>query len=221
MTRFKVDPEYREGIRYGTVRAKNRALELNKELESRHSFGKDAADKFFRDESVPKVTSSGTITIGTDCSGMEAPIQAIRNLRIKYKHKFSCDNDEGCVKTISANFPPEQLYDNVISRDNDQVAEVDVYAAGFPCQPFSTAGKQLGFNDMKDGGRGIVFFRILKYLQNRRPKIFTRENVKGTVTLEEGKYLRVILDALHAIGVPESQTGETPARGLYEFIGTY
>ena len=78
MTRFKVNPEYREGIRYGTVRAKKKALELNKELESKHSSGKDAADKFFRDESVPKITSDGTITIGTDCSGMEAPIQAIK-----------------------------------------------------------------------------------------------------------------------------------------------
>lgn len=216
MTRFKVDPEYREGIRYGTVRAKNRALELNKELESRHSSGKDAADKFFRDKSVPKITSDGTIKIGTDCSGMEAPIQAITNLQIKHKHKFSCDIDEGCVKTITENYPPETLYDNVISRDNDQTPEVDVYAAGFPCQPFSTAGKQLGFDDMKDGGRGIIFFRVLKYLQSRRPKIFILENVKGIVSLEEGKYLKVILDALHAIGKPKSQPGETPGRGLYE-----
>ena len=69
---------------------------------------------------------------------------------------------------------------------------------------------------MKDGGRGIVFFRILKYLQNRRPKIFILENVKGIVTLEEGKYLKVILDELHAIGMPDSQPGETPGRGLYE-----
>ena len=95
MTKLKVDPEYREGIRYGTVRAKKKALELNKELESKQSSGKDAADKFFRDESVPKIISDGTITIGTDCSGMEAPIQAIKNLQIKYKHKFSCDIDEG------------------------------------------------------------------------------------------------------------------------------
>ena len=50
----------------------------------------------------------------------------------------------------------------------------------------STAGKQLGFDDMRDGGRGIVFFRILKYLQNRQPKIIVLENVKGVVILEDG-----------------------------------
>ena len=39
---------------------------------------------------------------------------------------------------------------------------VDVYVAGFPCQPFSTAGKQQGFEDSK--GRGTIFHHILEYI---------------------------------------------------------
>ena len=70
--------EYQENVRYGGVRAKKKALELNKELKSRHSSAQGEGDKFHTNKSQPKATSGGTITIGTNCSGMEAPIQAFR-----------------------------------------------------------------------------------------------------------------------------------------------
>ena len=214
---FQKNADYREYIRYGTITAKNKALELHKELNPRQSSGEGEKDNFFVNASKPKATSGRAIRIGTDCSGMEAPIQAMRNLKVKHDHVFSCDNDEYVRATIEANFPCKDLYENVMSRDNDQVADVDVYVAGFPCQPFSTAGKQLGFDDMKGGGRGCIFFRILKYIQNRRPHIFILENVKGLVNLDGGKYLKIILDSLHDIGKTDvNEQGGTSGRSLYE-----
>lgn len=40
------------------------------------------------------------IKIGTDCSGIEAPIQALENLGIPYRHVFSCDIDPYCIQSI-------------------------------------------------------------------------------------------------------------------------
>lgn len=48
--------------------------------------------------------------------------------------------------------------------------------AGFPCQPFSKAGKQLG----RDDDRGILFDEIAKILEFRKPKFFILENVPFT-----------------------------------------
>ena len=44
-----------------------------------------------------------TLEAGTDCSGIEAPVQALRLLNIPHKHIFSCDNDPHVVKSIEAN----------------------------------------------------------------------------------------------------------------------
>ena len=162
----------------------------------------------------PKATSA-KITVGTDFSGMEAPIQALRNIKeIKFKHVFSCDNDESSQQTIFTNFPPKIFAKNIVGRDNTQLPTVDVYVAGFPCQPFSTAGLQRGFADTKDG-RGELFWEVLRYIEDRRPKIFILENVEGLTTLDEGKTLAVIMKALKNVG-SVGKSGETKTKGIYD-----
>ena len=80
------------------------------------------------------------IRIGTDCSGMEAPIQAMRNLTLDYAHVFSCDSDQHVRATIDANFPHGSMYPGIAVCNNHETPETDVYVVGFPCQPFSLAG---------------------------------------------------------------------------------
>ena len=99
---------------------------------------------------------------------------------------------------IEENFQPKLFFDDIATREISHVPEVDIYVAGFPCQPFSTAGKQQGFSD--DKGRGTVFFHIVEYLKAKRPKVFILENVKGIVSLENGKYLKSIISVLESIG---------------------
>jgi len=142
---------------------------------------------------VPK-----SIKVGTDCSGMEAPIQAIRNLGVNFEHTFSCDFNPNCRATIEANFPHALMYNDLTKRDNKKAPKVDIYVAGFPCQPFSSAGLQQGFKDKK--GRGEVFFYILDYLVRHKPRVFILENVSGLVTLEKGTYMNDILAELKGLG---------------------
>lgn len=138
------------------------------------------------------------ITIGTDCSGMEAPVQAMRNLGVKYEHSFSCDICKFARATIEANFPHGQMYTDVTTRDNDAAPAVDVYVAGFPCQPFSSAGLRQGFADLR--GRGTIFFDIRDYIDKKRPKVFVLENVRGLQSINKGAYFRAIMESLEKLG---------------------
>lgn len=72
----------------------------------------------------------------------------------------------------------------------------DILAGGFPCQAFSQAGRQLGFND----ARGTLFFEILKIAKARRPEILILENVKRLKTHDGGRTFSVITNSLREIG---------------------
>ena len=72
------------------------------------------------------------------------------------------------------------------------VETFDVLCAGFPCQPFSSSGKQGGFKDP----RGNVFFGILKFIKEKKPKIIFLENVKNLLSHDTGKTLNTIVNLL-------------------------
>ena len=73
--------------------------------------------------------------------------------------------------------------------------------AGFPCQPFSSAGKRNGFADT----RGTLFFEIERILQdkikeNNPVKGFLLENVEGLLTHDNGNTLSIIVNHLEKLG---------------------
>lgn len=61
----------------------------------------------------------------------------------------------------------------IVDNEIETIPEHDILCAGFPCQPFSKAGKQLG----RDDDRGTLFDEIAKILKFRKPKFFILENV--------------------------------------------
>lgn len=136
------------------------------------------------------------ISIGTDCSGMDAPIQAIKNLKIDYIHKFSSDIDKYCIQTIKANFNPEIIFGDITKRDIKKVPYVDIYVSGFPCQPFSQAGKRLGFEDKY---RGNIFFYCYDVIKTIKPKCFILENVRGILTHNKKKTFKTIICKLNEL----------------------
>lgn len=74
------------------------------------------------------------------------------------------------------------------------VPEHDILCGGFPCQPFSKAGKQEGFNDSE--GRGVLFDYIVDIIRVRRPKFIFLENVANLKTHDDGNTWQVIQDRL-------------------------
>ncbi len=61
----------------------------------------------------------------------------------------------------------------IVDKEIETIPPHDILCAGFPCQPFSKAGKQLG----RDDDRGTLFDEIAKILEFRKPKFFILENV--------------------------------------------
>ena len=72
----------------------------------------------------------------------------------------------------------------------------DVLCAGFPCQPFSQAGKRKGF---KDKGRGNLFYSICKIVEYHRPRYIFLENVANLKGHDNGKTWKTIKSELEKL----------------------
>jgi DNA (cytosine-5)-methyltransferase 1 len=78
----------------------------------------------------------------------------------------------------------------------ERIPNHDILCGGFPCQPFSQAGKQLGFDD----ARGTLFFDILTIAKKQRPKVLFLENVKRLKGHDKGRTFQVICNSLRELG---------------------
>lgn len=137
------------------------------------------------------------ITVGTDCSGVEAPIVALRELGIDFKHVFSSEINPKLVNFILREYKPDIIYDNIIERDHTQVPYVDLYVAGFPCPSFSSASR---YREGFKSDRGSLFFHCFNTIKNVRPKYFILENVKGILTHQKGETFKLIKQYLESLG---------------------
>jgi DNA (cytosine-5)-methyltransferase 1 len=131
------------------------------------------------------------IKIGTDCSGIEAPIQALKKMKVKFKHEFSSEIDKFAVESIGVNYDPKILFKDITKKRD--LPKIDVYVCGFPCQSFSIAGKRRGSNDK----RGNIFLHCIKAIKQTKPSLFILENVKGVLTIENGTYWKQLQKKLN------------------------
>jgi DNA (cytosine-5)-methyltransferase 1 len=107
--------------------------------------------------------------------------------KLNYKCVFACDIDKDCRKTYEINYnikPEGDINDIVI----ENIPTFYILCGGFPCQPFSQAGKQKGFND----NRANVFYKICDIIQFHNPKYILLENVKTVKTHNKGKTWQTI-----------------------------
>ena len=88
--------------------------------------------------------------------------------------------DQECQKVLLKNFPETKGYGDIKEFDGTKYnGQVDIITGGFPCQPFSTAGKRNGTNDNRSLWGEM--FRVVKEI---RPRFVVAENVYGIVSME-------------------------------------
>ena len=134
--------------------------------------------------------------VGTDCSGIDAPVVALRGMGVDVTHVFACECDKHAKHVLLANHTPSTFYDNITTRDHTSTPSVDFYAAGFPCQTFSTMGRRAGRED----DRGRIFDHVHSYIKSQRPSMFLLENVSNIVKISKGQVFSGILNSLEELG---------------------
>ena len=109
------------------------------------------------------------------------------------KDKFARLTYEKNFKNISPElFKNENFNDDIQKIDPKKIPDFDILCAGFPCQPFSQAGFKKGFEDE----RGNLFFDIARILDQKKPKAYFLENVRGLFSHDNGRTFKVISDIL-------------------------
>ena len=137
------------------------------------------------------------LTIGTDCSGIEAPLEALKQLKIPYIQKWSCEIDKYARQTCEANYKkPEKTYIDMLQRENKQLPHVDLYVCGFPCQAFSNMGNRKGTSDPRAG----IIPKMIDTIKMSRPKICILENVRGFLNIEKGIPKENLVKSLELLG---------------------
>lgn len=114
---------------------------------------------------------------------------------------FSSDNDKFVQETY-AHWYGEKPHGDITTftkskEELNKINDFDVLFAGFPCQPFSYAGRNEGFEDKT---RGTLFFHVAKILDHHKPKALVLENVKGLKSHNKGETLATIRDTLNGMG---------------------
>jgi DNA (cytosine-5)-methyltransferase 1 len=115
----------------------------------------------------------------------------------KFETVYAVDFNEKCKDTYDLNFKTAKL--NVINIEKiniDELIDFDIITAGFPCQPFSIAGKQLGLADE----RGQIIYKLLKIIKIKKPQIIFLENVKNFKTFDSGNVYNFINTKLKKYG---------------------
>lgn len=114
----------------------------------------------------------------------------------KYECVYACDKDKNVCKIYEENYNIKPDGDiNEININN--IPDFDILCAGFPCQPFSIAGKKEGF---KDDNKGKLFYKILDIIDNKNPNIIFLENVKNLYKINNGETFQIIKSEIEKRG---------------------
>jgi DNA (cytosine-5)-methyltransferase 1 len=109
---------------------------------------------------------------------------------------FANDMVEHSKKIYDENFNHKLTLKNLNDIPVEEIPPHDILTGGFPCQPFSIAGHQEGFNDE----RSNVFWKILSIIDYHQPKCIVLENVKNLVSHDNGKTFETIKGNLEERG---------------------
>ena len=109
---------------------------------------------------------------------------------------FACEINKELSSLYELNFSM-QPHGDIKELDLSLIPEHDILCAGFPCQPFSKAGDQKGFQCPQWGD---LFDYVIQILRLRKPEYFILENVPNLLKHDQGQTWRTIQQRLHLAG---------------------
>ena len=133
------------------------------------------------------------------CSGIGGFRIALNNLsnsKVVFECVLSADIKQDAIDTYNSNFNENNTITDIYALKNEEIKPFDLLCAGFPCQPFSSAGQKKGFKDE----RGGMIFKIIDICKYHKPKNIILENVYNLMTLNNGEYIKRIKELFEGIG---------------------
>ena len=126
-----------------------------------------------------------------------------------WENVFHCERDEFCSRVLKYHFPRSISYGDIKQTDfSVHRGEIDIISGGFPCQPYSAAGKRLGKEDDRH-----LWPEMLRAIREIAPRFVVGENVRGLLNWNGGVVLDEIYADLEAEGY-EVGTFVLPAVGI-------
>lgn len=163
------------------------------QLEGFNEFSAMFNSEWEKEISEKPATSYSLVELFAGAGGLALGLEkaGFTSLLLNEKDKYAC-------QTLRLNRPHWNVVEDDITNVGFKHLEgkVDLLTGGFPCQPFSYAGKQLGFEDL----RGTLVFEMARAIKEIKPKVFLAENVKGLKENDKGRTLATIVKVLEDLG---------------------
>jgi DNA (cytosine-5)-methyltransferase 1 len=121
---------------------------------------------------------------------------ALKKAKINFDVVGFSEIDLNACKIYEHNFPGVKSYGDITMLKNEDLPQFDLFTGGFPCQPFSSAGRGLGEVDT----RGTLFHEILRICRHVKPKYILLENVRGFLFKKHRPTLLKIIEELEKSG---------------------
>lgn len=104
---------------------------------------------------------------------------------------LACDINKNCRESYKTNYNID-CEEDIFELNSKDICDFNILCAGFPCQPFSSAGLKKGLED----DRSKVYDKILDIILEKHPDIVLLENVKNLLVMNEGTVIQKIVSDL-------------------------
>ena len=100
------------------------------------------------------------------------------------------------VETYRLNIGDHIVCDDIRNVKASDIPDCDIVIGGFPCQGFSVAN----WKRRADDERNVLYKQLIRVIEEKRPKFFLAENVKGLTNMEHGEVLKLVLADFESLG---------------------
>jgi len=129
--------------------------------------------------------------------GISGARLACERAGIKVDKYYASEIDKYAIEVSKKNFPDIIQLGDITKWKEWKIEQPDLIVAGFPCQPYSIAGKRKGLEDKRGGDIVDAMFDVIKKFKT---KYFLLENVKGLLSIDKGNTFKEIIKTLEDIG---------------------
>lgn len=129
--------------------------------------------------------------------GISGAQLALQRAGIKVEKYYASEIDKYAIKITQKNFPDTVQLGDITKWRDWNIETPDLIIGGFPCQPYSTAGKRRGLEDERGQPLLDSMFDVMHKYQS---KDILLENVKGLLSAQKGEAFKYVIEKLNNIG---------------------